>query len=70
MARAEVILELTGKEAGVLLRILMRIGGDPNGPRGAADSIAAALNRLGISPVGKMEKGPGVVFTKEWDNGR
>ena len=55
MAKAEVILELSGIEAGVLLTILNHVGGYSEGPRAAADSIRYALNRLNIQSVGKVE---------------
>ncbi len=51
MAKAEVILELSGIEASVLLDILSLVGGKPSGRRGAADSIKHALERLGIGRV-------------------
>lgn len=53
MAKAEVVLELSGIEAGVLLEILDRVRGDPDGPRAAADSIRRAIRTLGIEPVGE-----------------
>ena len=55
MAKAEVVLELSGIEAGVLLTILCHVGGDTDGPRGAVDSIRCALERLGIQPVGNVK---------------
>lgn len=49
MAKAQVTLELSAVEAGVLLHILDHTGGDPNGPRGAVDSIKRVLTRLGVT---------------------
>lgn len=64
MARAEVVLELSGKEAGVLLKILGRVGGSPSGPRGAADSIQESLKRLGLVPIGHVSGE--ISFNKDW----
>ncbi len=64
MASAKVVLELSGKEAGVLLRILGKVGGEPSGPRGAVDSIIEALKRLGIDPVGQTSGS--VTLEKNW----
>lgn len=57
MAKAEVTLDLSGIEAGVLLEILNHVGGRPEGVRGAADSIKQALERLGIEPIGEATGG-------------
>ena len=40
------ILEMTEYEASVLLKLLSHVGGDPKGPRGAADRIAWALEKV------------------------
>jgi hypothetical protein len=52
MATAKAIpnveLELTAKEASVLMAVLRKIGGDPQGPRGAASAILTALEDVGV----------------------
>ena len=65
MARAEIVLELSGKEAGVLLKVLENIGGNPQGPRGAIDSISSALKRLGI--VATVSGSGGFRLDDRWD---
>jgi hypothetical protein len=54
MATAKTIpnveLELTAKEASVLLAVLNKIGGDPCGPRGQCDNINNALTGVGVRP--------------------
>lgn len=44
-------LSLSEQEASVLRSILHRVGGQPSGPRGVADSMIAALDRVGVTTV-------------------
>ena len=62
MARAEVILELDGNEASVLATILRHVGGSPDGPRGCADSMRRALDRLNIEPAAANYISGGMIF--------
>lgn len=72
MAEAKIVLSLSMKEAGVLLKILDNVGGNPLGPRGEADSIRYALIGVGIVPTGELEscvgyKGlPALYFNDRW----
>ncbi len=55
MAKAVIILELSGIEASVLLKVLSHVGGKPCGPRGTIDSIIKVMKELSIEPVGDAE---------------
>ena len=44
-----IVLGLTEREALTLRRLLCRIGGGPNGPRGQLTNIQRALDAAGVS---------------------
>lgn len=44
----DVNLKLTKRQASVLMSVLYRIGGNPNGPRGEMDKIAQQLKGAGV----------------------
>ena len=44
----EILLRLSEEEAGILKQVITRIGGDPEGPRGALDKIGVALCRAEV----------------------
>jgi hypothetical protein len=43
-----VTLELSAKEARVLMAIFRHVGGPPEGPRGKMDNVQNALQRAGL----------------------
>ncbi len=53
MSDEKVLLELSKREAGVLVEILNSVGGCPLGPRGVCDFILTSLEGLGIDGVGE-----------------
>lgn len=46
-----VVLELTEKDASVLLKVLNNVGGLSSGPRGVIDRIGNALYTAGVQPI-------------------
>ena len=59
------LLGLTQAEVEVLRVILDRIGGDPNGPRGHADTINEALADAGIGVVDiAVDNDAGAIYFK------
>lgn len=57
-----IVLHLTDEEAQTLHYITRRIGGDPRGPRGHADSIGLALYEAGVSYAVSVEAVDGMRF--------
>ena len=53
MLDEKVFLELSAREAGVLVEILNSVGGCPLGPRGVCDFILSSLEKLNINAVGE-----------------
>jgi len=48
MDGGNVMLSLSKEASSVLYRVLWRVGGDPNGPRGLVDEILEELRRIGV----------------------
>ena len=44
----EVLLSMTEEQAGVVLELTAKIGGDPSGPRGVWDELRNALWSAGV----------------------
>lgn len=57
--RKPVTIEFTPREVDLLYEISRKIGGDPNGPRGFADTLSSALYNEGAVCRGLVEKAYG-----------
>lgn len=60
---AQIMLELSEIEAGVLIEVLRHVGGCPSGFRGVADRIRKALNKFVTV---SLEKASGSIWFGEW----
>ena len=61
-------ITLTEREARALMTILHKVGGRPEGPRGATDPIYQALHDAGIRP-GRLKSGThsSIIMVRTWE---
>ena len=68
--RDGIVLDLTEKEAGALLKVLNNVGGDPKrSPRGLVANIEQALSELDVEPIGQIDSSSsygGSLYFRNW----
>lgn len=59
------LIGLEQREVEALMSVLYHVGGEPAGPRGAVEHIAAALAAAGIKPVYQTRRELGSIYFKD-----